>query len=114
MYTRTHAHTHLPRDVHAAANRRQLGGEGRGDGRVAQLHLGGGGGVGGVWGRCKTKGRKKPINTDAEACIPSVSQNISTDKPRINDTTNTNQLGVSNGKSKINKTYMYGLIYPLN
>jgi len=57
---------------------------------------------------CRTKDRKKPINTDAEACMPIVSVNISTERPKKKESNKTAHPGVSNGKSKINKTYMYG------
>ena len=42
-------------------------------------------------------GLQKAISTQAEACSPAVSENISTINPQTNDATNNNHLGVSNG-----------------
>jgi hypothetical protein len=50
---------------------------------------------------CNTKERKKPIKTEAEACIPNVSVNISTVKPRIKESNSTSQPGVSKGSNKM-------------
>ena len=54
---------------------------------------------------CKTNGLKNPIKTDAEVCIPIVSVNISTDKPRKNERNKTSQAGVSNGSNNIKSIY---------
>ena len=59
---------------------------------------------------CRTKGLMKPANTVAEACIPSVSLKASTVIPRMNESNRISHLGVPNGKSMMNRTYMYGLI----
>jgi hypothetical protein len=50
---------------------------------------------------CNTKERKKPIKTEAEACIPNVSVNISTVKPRIKESNSTSKPGVSKGSNKM-------------
>ena len=50
---------------------------------------------------CNTKDRKNPINTEAEACMPNVSVNISTVKPRKRERNSTSHPGVSKGNNKI-------------
>ncbi|HQI45598.1 MAG TPA: hypothetical protein PLC59_06050, partial [Bacteroidales bacterium] len=57
-------------------------------------------------------GLQNAINTHAAACMPVVSENISTEIPIAKEAVNNNHLGVSNGSNKINKIYKYGLIKP--
>lgn len=61
-----------------------------------------------------TYGLRKAINRVAMVCIPNVSENISIVSPSNNADTRSIHFGVSNGKSRINKTYIYGFIYPEN
>jgi hypothetical protein len=58
--------------------------------------------------------RRKVTKTVANACIPPVFEKISIVNPRPKASKSVAHRGILTGRTRINKMYKYGFIYPKN